>query len=66
MKITLNGQSRELAGNVTLQQLIEQSLKTSQRVIVEVNGTIIKNTQWNSLTLRDGDSVELVSFVGGG
>ena len=66
MKIILNGQEKQLTTTQSLNQLIEQFGKQSNRVIAEVNGEIVKSQQWGSTSLKDGDKVELVSFVGGG
>ena len=37
-----------------------------QKVAVELNGTICPRASLGSTVLKDGDSLEVVSFVGGG
>jgi len=66
VKIKLNGQEKQLLDPQDLQAIVEQFCKKDQNIIVEVNGEIIKNPQWNTTHLKDGDSVELLNFVGGG
>ena len=66
MKITINGQSKDLNGPVQLNAVIAQFCKDTSRVIAELNGDIVKKTSWNTTTIKDGDNIELVSFVGGG
>ncbi len=66
MKITINGQEKEFTSSVNLKKVIEQFCKDSQHVIAEVNGTIIKSQVWPEKNLSNGDTVELVNFVGGG
>lgn len=66
MKVTLNGQSKEILEKLTLKNLVEQFCKNPNRVIAEVNGDIIKSQKWNDHLLNDGDTLELVNFVGGG
>jgi thiamine biosynthesis protein ThiS len=66
MKITLNGQSKEFSKSITLKNIIEQFCKDTHHVIAEVNGTIVKSPQWAEEILNEGDTVELVNFVGGG
>ena len=66
MKIILNGQSQECAESARLKSVIEQFCKDTRHVIAEVNGAIVKTAQWSEKTLTDGDTVELVNFVGGG
>ncbi|MBC2425400.1 sulfur carrier protein ThiS, partial [Clostridium beijerinckii] len=36
------------------------------RIVVELNGEIISKSQYNQINIKDGDSLEVVSFVGGG
>ena len=66
MKITLNGSQKDIAATTNLKILVEQFCKDSRHVIAELNGTIMKNQQWAEATLKDGDTLELVNFVGGG
>ncbi len=66
MKIVLNGQPQECAQSIRLKNIIEQFCRDQRFIIAEVNGTIVKNTQWEQRTLSDGDTIELVNFVGGG
>lgn len=66
MKIILNGGQKELAGQMTLTSLINNFCKNPRYVIAELNGVIVKKNGWDDSTLKDGDSVELVNFVGGG
>ena len=66
MKITLNGTEKNLTQMQNLREIVAQFCKNTERVIAEVNGQIIKNPQWEETVLKDGDTVELVSFVGGG
>ncbi len=37
-----------------------------EKVVVLVNGEIIKKENWGNLELKDEDYVEIVSLVGGG
>ena len=66
MKITINGQEKQLAAPFNLQSLVKQFCRNANRVIAEVNGRIVKNTAWDQTSIHDGDVVELVNFVGGG
>jgi sulfur carrier protein len=38
----------------------------SDRVAVELNHDIVPRDRWPSTTLKDGDRLEIVHFVGGG
>lgn len=66
MKITVNGTEREFGEALSLNDIITHFCKENQRVIAELNGTIVKNPCWSDITIKDGDQLELVSFVGGG
>lgn len=66
MKITLNGQTRELPGSPSLRTVVERFGRDKTPLIAEVNGAVIQNPQWEETALKEGDTVELVSFVGGG
>ena len=66
MIIKLNGQNKEFSTSPKLQEIIIQFCKNSQTVIAEVNGAIVERSQWGHKVITEGDSIELVSFVGGG
>jgi thiamine biosynthesis protein ThiS len=65
MQITLNGQLTATAALTLLDMIIEQGF-VPDAVIAEVNFELIKRDRWQQHLLQDGDTVELLSFVGGG
>ncbi len=66
MNITLNGQAKQLPDALNISEMVEEFCKDKAPVIAEVNGKIIKKLQWSKIVLKEGDRIELVSFVGGG
>jgi sulfur carrier protein len=66
MNITLNGKPKELCSDIDLKSAVEQFCSDKTPVVAELNGEIIKLPRWEETTLKEGDVVELVSFVGGG
>ncbi len=66
MHITLNGQRKEILSSQNLREVVGRFSPSSAVLIAEVNGTIVKKTQWDAVNVNDGDTIELVSFVGGG
>lgn len=69
MNITLNGKQKKIspdANPVTLKSLIEQFVKDTTHIIAEINGTIVSQQQWDKKRIHDGDTIEIVAFVGGG
>ena len=66
MKIILNGKEKDITATTTLKHLIEELCRNPKYIIAELNGSVVKDHSWENQTLRDGDSLELVNFVGGG
>lgn len=66
MQVQINGQNKEISDNLNLKQLVEQFSDASVRIITEINETIIKKDFWDTTPVREGDTIELVTFVGGG
>lgn len=66
MNVLLNGESRELPDQVTLQWLIDELGLGGKRLAVEVNEDIVPRSQHGDFRLNDGDRVEVVHAIGGG
>jgi len=66
MKIIVNGQDKEFQENITLAQLLEKLSLIGKVMAAAVNMDIVKQDAWDKHTLKDGDKVELLDFVGGG
>lgn len=67
MKVRINGKEESLPERVkTLQELVENRGLAPERVVVEVNLDVILRESWPTVNLREEDSIEIVSFVGGG
>lgn len=66
MKLQINGDDREFADSLTLAALLEQLGMKADRVAVELNREIVPRPKWAETSLRDGDRLEIVHFVGGG
>jgi thiamine biosynthesis protein ThiS len=66
MHISVNGESRTLAAPATLADLLQYLELDPRTVVVELNREIVRRPVLAATTLSDGDSVELVHFVGGG
>ena len=66
MRIEVNGQPREVAANVTVAALLRELGIADGPVAVERNRAIVPRAQHEATTLREGDQLEVVQFVGGG
>ena len=63
--VKINGTELDIAGKTVSEYLATTSL-CSKRIAVECNGEIVFKSQYDVTVLEDGDSLEIVSFVGGG
>lgn len=63
--VKINGEERNVAGK-TVAEYLAATNYDSRRIAVECNGDIVPKAQYGETFLKDGDSVEIVSFVGGG
>ena len=66
MQLTVNGEKRQVADGLTASGLLDTLQIMPERVVVEVNLTILKRVQLQEAVLKEGDQVEIVQFVGGG
>ena len=66
MTLQVNGHEHALPEGATVLGLLETVGLPPGRVAVEVNGRVLRREEFNRHVLREGDSVELVQFVGGG
>jgi thiamine biosynthesis protein ThiS len=66
MNITLNGEKKQVADNITVDGLLESLNIQHQRVAVELNEMIVKKDRYGETIISEGDALEVVSFMGGG
>ena len=66
LQITLNGDALEVAGPLTVSELLGRLAIDARRVAVEHNLVVVKRAAFGETIVRDGDQVEIVNFVGGG
>jgi sulfur carrier protein len=66
MKITVNGQPRELPRAMTIAELLRALEMPSRGVAVEVNLQIVPQARHGQHVLAEGDQLEIVTLVGGG
>ena len=63
--VKVNGKERSLSGK-TIAELLELDGYDRKKVAVEVDLEIVPKAKYDETVLKDGCSVEIVSFVGGG
>jgi len=66
MKITCNGETKEITPDITLLSLIREMSLNPDTVVAECDGRIVKRDEYDTLVLSEGNVLELIRFVGGG
>lgn len=64
--IKINGEEKELSSEIILEKLLEINKFDTSRIAVIVNDDIVPKDIYKEKIIKDGDSIEVVSFVGGG
>jgi sulfur carrier protein len=64
--IEVNGERRDVPDALTLDGLVKSLSLAPERLAVELNQGVVRRADWPATTLREGDRVEIVHFVGGG
>ena len=67
MNIQVNGKPAELSGEISVTMMLEELKVTDLLyVTVQLNGEILKNADFPSVTIKQNDTVEFLYFMGGG
>ncbi|HEY3089591.1 MAG TPA: sulfur carrier protein ThiS [Jatrophihabitantaceae bacterium] len=64
MKLTVNGEPRELDDATTLARLLED--QPARGVAAAVDGEVVPRAEWTAFRLTDGQAVEILTAVQGG
>lgn len=64
--VRINGLDTDNAAGLTIQTYLETTGLGKSHVAVERNGSIVPRSTFSEVTLADGDTIEIVHFVGGG
>lgn len=66
MQLTVNGESRAFQGVADVAMLVSALGLDTRKVAVERNLEIVPRSAYAKTSLKDGDRIEIVAFVGGG
>lgn len=66
MVLIINGERYVFEEDVSVMEMLEMLDVKRSRVAVELNKKIVRKGEFETTHLRDGDVIEVVSFVGGG
>ena len=66
VRLTVNGETREVPAGTTVGQLVAMVTDLATGVAAAVNGVVVPRRSWPVVPLGDGDRVEVVTAVQGG
>lgn len=66
IQIHLNGEKRQIPFGRTVLELLEEMKIKAQTVVVELNRSLLEKSRYSETHIQEGDTVEIVHFVGGG
>lgn len=66
MYLTVNGEKIEHRGNGTVPALLTELGATPEHTALTVNGDLVFSKDWKAFKFNGGDTVEVLTFVGGG
>ena len=66
-KIIVNGEAQEVHLPISLTELIKQNdVQQPEMVSVQVNDDFVDRDEWDDVTIKEGDAVDFLYFMGGG
>ena len=67
MNLVVNGKNTDIVDILTVSGLlVKEDVKMPQMVLVELNGQILKRSEFETTRLKDNDKVEFLYYMGGG
>jgi thiamine biosynthesis protein ThiS len=66
VRVRLNGKERDVGEGHTVRSLLESLELHPALVVVELNKEILARDAYGATPVQEGDTLELVHFVGGG
>lgn len=66
MNMHVNGENYQFQAGLTIGQLLKQLELQPDRVVLELNQSILNTTNNINTELREEDKLEIIQFVGGG
>ncbi len=66
MNLIVNGEPKMVPDGLTLSGLVEELRLVAGRLACEVNGGIVRRSDYAATPLAEGDKVEIVQMIGGG
>lgn len=64
--ISVNGRDFEWREGLTIQAILDERGYTAPRIVVKVNGEVVRREQWGTYVVRDGEEVRAIHLIAGG
>ena len=66
-KIIVNGEAQEVQLPLNLTELIQKNnVQQPEMVSVQLNDDFVDRNEWDDVTIKEGDAVDFLYFMGGG
>ena len=66
MYVQVNGDARQVREEMTVTGLLQDLYLNVEQVAVEINLEILDKRDFDARILKEGDRIEIMSFIGGG
>ena len=66
MKIHVNGETKEIPAELSLNELLKHLALPDKLIAVELNKEVVRKKDWENIKVKDADKIEIIHFVGGG
>ncbi len=66
MRLKINGETRTYPDGITVQELLDSLGISNRPVAVELNRKVLPGDKLREMLLKEDDTLEIVTFVGGG
>ena len=66
MNLTVNGEKRDFPEPILACELLDSLGISSDRVVVQLNLKVLRREKLTTTSLKEGDVIEIIHFVGGG
>jgi len=67
MKVTVGGNTKDIAENTTVAQLVaDEKVENAEYVTVTINDEFVEHHDFGQTVLKENDVVEFLYFMGGG
>ena len=66
MQVTINGEARNLNGQLSIRDLLKELQVEEKVVALSINASLVKRDTWDSTLIKENDKIELLQFMGGG